>query len=151
MRERQTRNFGTVGRDVHIAPIVKLTEYGKIVDKHINIINTLGKGLTVDKYIIMPNHVHIIIVLGNGVGGGGSGDCGNGERGGGAMKTSRPTTIPNILRSFKTMVSKDIGFSLWQASFYDHVIRDEEDYLRIWKYIDENPLKWSEDEYFVCS
>lgn len=37
---------------------------------------------------------------------------------------------------------------LWQASFYDHVVRNERDYLRIWQYIDENPLRWTEDIYY---
>ena len=46
------------------------------------------------------------------------------------------------------MVTKVIGHSIWQASFYDHMIRTEADYLRIWHYIDENPAQWAEDEYY---
>ena len=131
--------LGTVvGRDVFIAPTVKLSEYGNVVDKHINKINSLGKGAVVDKYVIMPNHVHMLIMIENEIIG-----CISG-----AMKTSRPTTIPNLLRSFKTMVSKEIGVSLWQTSYHDHIIRDETDYLRIWQYIDENPMKWTEDKYY---
>jgi hypothetical protein len=57
-------------------------------------------------------------------------------------------SIPTIVRSFKTLVTKEIGFSLWQTSYHDHIIRDEDDYLYHWKYIDENPAKWAEDEYF---
>ena len=37
---------------------------------------------------------------------------------------------------------------LWQRDFYDHIIRNETDYLNIWKYIDDNPAKWAEDEYY---
>lgn len=37
---------------------------------------------------------------------------------------------------------------LWQRSFYDHIIRSEADYLRIWDYIDTNPAKWAEDCYY---
>ena len=95
--------------------------------------------MSIDKYAIMPNHVHMIILLKNE----------NRDYQNGAMRTSRPTAIPNLLRSLKIMVSKEIGFSLWQASYYDHIIRSEEDYLRIWQYIDENPAKWAEDKYFV--
>ena len=40
--------------------------------------------------------------------------------------------------------------TLWQRSFYDHVIRNKEDYLHIWKYIDDNPAKWAEDEYYYA-
>ena len=40
---------------------------------------------------------------------------------------------------------------IWQRSYYDHIIRDEDDYLRIWQYIDENPAKWIEDKYYTES
>lgn len=39
--------------------------------------------------------------------------------------------------------------TLWQRSYYDHVIRNEQDYLRIWQYIDNNPAGWAEDEYYL--
>jgi REP element-mobilizing transposase RayT len=48
----------------------------------------------------------------------------------------------------KGFVSKRIGYSVWQSRYYDHIIRDEKDYLSRWKYIDENPLKWEDDELF---
>lgn len=38
---------------------------------------------------------------------------------------------------------------LWQRGYYDHVVRDEKDYLRICEYIDTNPAKWAQDEYYV--
>lgn len=46
------------------------------------------------------------------------------------------------------MVTREVGHSVWQASFYDHIIRSRPDYLRIWQYIDENPARWAEDEYY---
>ena len=52
------------------------------------------------------------------------------------------------MKSFKTLVTKEIGCSIWQRSFYDHVIRNEEEYQKIWRYIDENPLKWEEDRFY---
>ena len=45
----------------------------------------------------------------------------------------------------KGAASKTVGFSLWQKGFYDHVIRNETDYLDIWNYIDGNPGRWEED------
>ena len=124
-----------VGRDVHIAPYVQLSEYGTITEKHINRINPLNKGIRVDMYVIMPNHVHLIIIVDHGVDG--------------AMWTSRPTgaAIPSIVRSLKTMITKEIGFSLWQHSYHDHIIRNETDYIRICQYINDNPAKWHEDRY----
>jgi hypothetical protein len=53
-----------------------------------------------------------------------------------------------MVRSFKTLVTKEIGFSVFQRSFYDHVIRDEADYLKIWNYIQTNPAKWAEDRFY---
>lgn len=45
--------------------------------------------------------------------------------------------------------SKELGVSIWQKSFFDRVIRGEKDYLEIWQYIDENPLKWVSDELYI--
>ena len=52
------------------------------------------------------------------------------------------------MKQFKGVVTKRAGLSLWQKSFHDHVIRSEADYLRVWNYIDVNPARWAEDEYF---
>ena len=67
------------------------------------------------------------------------------------MWASAPTEacIPSLIRSWKTLVSKELGHSIWQRSYYDHVIRDMEDYLIKAKYIANNPAKWQEDDYFV--
>lgn len=64
------------------------------------------------------------------------------------MWSSPPTNIPDIIRSFKTLVTKELGFSVWQTSYYDHIIRDEEDYLIKAQYIDDNPAKWQLDKYY---
>ncbi|MCQ2441006.1 MAG: transposase [Clostridia bacterium] len=110
-----------VGDDAHIVP----TKYGKIVEKYILSI----KGI--DKYVVMPNHIHLIIKNENGT-----------------MWASSPTVSQKI-KSFKILTTKSIGKSIFQRSFYDHIIRDENDYLRIWEYIENNPLKWSEDKYYI--
>ena len=140
-----------VGRDVLIAPeninaiiapYIELSDYGKIVDKHINKINSLNNIISVDNYVIMPNHIHILITIQN------FETSFADEKG--AMRTSRPTStsIPSVMRSFKTMVTKEIGFSLWQTTYHDHIIRDEADYQCKWQYIDQNPAKWAEDEFY---
>ena len=64
------------------------------------------------------------------------------------MTTSTPTNIPNIIRSFKTLVTKELGFSIWQTSYYNHIIRDEEDYIIKAQYIDDNPAKRQSDKYY---
>ena len=112
-----------VGDDAHIVP----TNYGIIAEKYIKSIQGI------DKYVIMPNHIHLIIKNGNGT-----------------MRASSPTVSQKI-KSFKIMVTKTIGKSIFQRSFHDHIIRGENDYLKIWNYIDTNPHKWAEDKYYTVS
>ncbi len=117
-----------VGGDAHIAPRTVLSPYGKTVRKYLCRIDGLHK------YVIMPNHVHMIIFISD-------------EDG--TMWASSPTktSIPQLIKTFKTLVSKEIGHSVWQRSYHDHIIRDDKDYEAIWEYIDNNPLKWKEDKY----
>ena len=67
---------------------------------------------------------------------------------GSAFSGAAPT-ISRIMAQLKGMVSKRFGAVVWQKSFYDHVIRDEMDFLRIWQYIDNNPARWLEDKYYI--
>jgi REP element-mobilizing transposase RayT len=89
-------------------------------------------GVDIPKYVIMPNHIHMLIVI-------------DSARDGG-MRTSRPT-LQTVIRSFKTFTTRQIGLSIWQDSFYEHIVRNNDDYLRIWQYIDGNPARWDEDDY----
>lgn len=76
----------------------------------------------------MPDHIHMIIfIMPN-------------ENG----RTQFAPTLSRIIKQFKGSITKQIGFSIWQKSFNDHIIRNEKSYLEIWKYIDGNPLKFSE-------
>ncbi len=115
-----------VGGDDHIAPKVVLTPIGLKVQKYL--VQIIG----IDKYVIMPNHIHLIII----------------QNKSGSMWSSNPTNIPNIIRSFKMLVTKELDISIWQTSYYDHIIRDEEDYLIKAQYIADNPAKWQSDKYY---
>ncbi len=120
-----------VGDDALIVPQNNLSEIGIICDKYINNINIKYENVTVDKYVIMPNHIHLIIFLH------------------GTMKASSPTkNVETIIRSFKTMVTKEIGISIWQRSYHDHIIRGEKDYKKIWEYIDTNVIRWEKDCFY---
>ena len=92
--------------------------------------------VSIDKYIIMPNHIHMIVIL---------------SPKDGPSRTPAPTNmrLPFLISTLKRFTNRAAGISLWQRSFYDHVIRNEADYLRIWRYIDTNPAKWAEDEYYT--
>ena len=118
----------TIGR-----PQVKPTEIGNIVIARIEAIQTIYYVVKVDKYIIMPNHVHLIIMI--------------------DIEYGRPMVAPTVSRivnQFKGAVTKTAKQPVWQKGFHDHVIRNEEDYLTRWQYIDENPKKWliGKDEYY---
>lgn len=98
-----------------------------------------------DEFIVMPNHVHGIIAIGtNSVGANNHLPLRHG--------TSR--TLGSIVRGYKIGVTKwsrantDVHV-VWQRNYYEHIIRDEEAYLKIAEYILTNPQRWEEDTYHV--
>ncbi|MBR5506605.1 MAG: transposase [Clostridia bacterium] len=125
------KRFNNVGADI-IRP--HLSECGKTVDRAINEIKTHYPYVTVDEYAIMPDHIHLILKIVN-----------NDEYG---RMISAPTLKPvmTIIGQMKRWVSKEIGFSVWQKSYYEHIIRDEKDYLEKAEYIMNNPLKYLIDK-----
>lgn len=112
----------------------KLSDYGIIVNDAIADIPNKYNNVFVDKYVIMPNHIHMIILIDNDMNGG---------------RTLFAPTISRIIKQLKGYCTKQIGKPIWQKSFYDHIIRDPSDYQRIWQYIDTNPIKWELDEYYT--
>lgn len=158
----------SVGRGALAPPRVILKEPGLILDGFIQNIPNVYPGVVVDKYVIMPNHVHLLIQITRDEDGGaraprptkwvpgptnGSPSPTNGSpdptKG---LPRSTQGGYPNIQRivgGLKSLTRRKVGKPIWQTSFYDHIIRDEADYLRIWDYIDTNPAKWEEDEYYA--
>ena len=118
-------------------PVPQLTKRGQIVDDYIKNINMKYSCVTVSEYVIMPNHVHLLLFIDN-----------NG--------TGNPSpTVGNIIGWFKYNTTKSVneeyksaGNKLWQRSYYDHIIRDKKDYDEKLNYILSNPLKWLDDEYY---
>ena len=106
---------------------VVLKEHGRVVQKYIENISSVYNDVFVDHYIIMPDHIHLLVRIGLN----------------GGVKAPRPTTH-TIVRSLKTMVTKELGYSIWQTSYYEHIIRNEQEYEQIIQYIDENPTRWRE-------
>ena len=119
----------TVGEDIILPQNkVNLTNYGQIVENALLSIPNYYEGASIDEYVIMPNHIHFILTI----------------RNNGRMISS--PTMSTIVGQFKRASSKTAGFSLWQRSFYDHVIRNRQDYEETRKYIFENPQNWEKDE-----
>ncbi|WP_296079924.1 transposase [uncultured Eubacterium sp.] len=110
---------------------IKLSKLGIIVANEILNIEKRFDNTKVLDYVIMPNHIHLIIQLDN---------CN--------------FSLGQIIGSFKsitTLQSKKIGYSndkLFQRNYYDHIIRNEDDYLTKSNYIKNNPEKWLDDKYY---
>ena len=136
-QDRKTILGRIVGGGALDAPKVMLSKAGTMVRKHILSGNQIH-GVTVDKYVIMPNHIHLILLVDE-------------TAAGGTSKAPSPTNaiIPHFVSTFKRFCHRDLGNRIFQRSYHDHVIRDEGDYLKIWQYIDTNPAKWEEDCFYT--
>lgn len=113
---------------------MQLNTYGEILQRHWDSLPKHHHHLELDEFIIMPNHVHGIIVLID--------DNTYKKRHG----------LPEILRGFKTFSARRInkirrlsGVSVWQRGYYEHIIRNEKVLMAIREYIVKNPLSWEKD------
>ena len=59
-------------------------------------------------------------------------------------------TLGGVVRGIKTTVSRTVGYSVWQDNYYEHVVRNEEDLLRILDYMASNSARWAEDKYYIA-
>ena len=139
--------LGTVvGADDHIGPKVQLTQIGKTVDQYIKQIPGIGQ------HVVMPNHVHMILHISATDPREGPmwSSAPTGDAEGGPMWSSAPTvaSVPSLVRTWKTLITKALGESIWQRGYYDHIIRSEQEYVEIAEYIIGNPGKWAADKYF---
>ena len=128
---------------IHESPAmnVKLSEYGEFVERYIQIARERFD-IEINQYVIMPNHVHLIIEI-----------VPNGARAIRESPLRSRSIISQVVGFIKANSSKEIhrtnpDIKIWQRGFYDHIIRDERDYEEISKYARENPLKWRYDELF---
>ncbi len=65
-----------------------------------------------------------------------------------APHTAPSYTLGNLVRSFKTLVTKAHGAPVWQRSYYEHIIRNDADFLSIYRYIQDNPARWADDRFY---
>ena len=125
----------TVGNDLRVVPFLQ----NEIIHKWLKETENKFNNIKIDKYVIMPNHIHIIVII---------------------TERHIGRSLHDVMRWFKTMVTneyirmvedgkcKPFNKKLWQKSFHDHIIRGEKDYQQIWEYIDTNPLKWELDCFY---
>jgi len=111
---------------------LQLLPFGEIADKYIRQMDGFYDHLTIDKYTIMPDHIHMLITV-----------KGHPGRGVPTKCQERTSVIAQFVGSFKRFCNKEYGQNIWQGRFYDHVIRNQQDYNEVWEYIENNPGKWA--------
>jgi REP element-mobilizing transposase RayT len=110
----------------------ELLPFGIIADKYIKDLNSFYSHMTIDKYVIMPDHIHLLLRIE-------------------ALGTGNPSpTVGTIIGWYKYETTKLFnnlqntpGQKHFQRSYYDHVIRNQQDYNEILEYIENNPIKWA--------
>lgn len=125
VKDRRPVLWENVGADIIRPNLIQLSEYGKFVETAIKNIPVYYENISVDKFSIMPDHVHLIVSSTDG------------------RMISAPT-MSRVVGQMKRWVSKEAKTSFWQKSYFDHIIRNEHDYAEIWEYIDRNPQVWIE-------
>ena len=105
----------------------RLSTAGEVVENEIAELSHIYDGVIVTNYVIMPNHIHMIVRISE-----------NGRQ-------NAAPTLSRIIGQWKRTISMKLTYSIWQKSFHDHIIRDENDYKKIAEYIENNPQKWTED------
>ena len=108
------------------------TKLGNIAEQNIKILANHYNKVHIDKYVVMPNHVHLILVT----------------------EKDNKANAAQVVGQYKSGVTRAArkifpGIKLWQRSFHDHIIRNQQQYELIWTYIENNPQKWEEDCFYV--
>ena len=127
--------FITICADHHrciFGSVNQLNTFGNIAKEDILQLEKHFDNIRIDKFVVMPNHVHMIVVIDH---------------------WKENVDIPTLVSLYKAGVTRKIrihqpNMTVWQRSFHDHVIRDQRSYEKIWNYIENNPLKWEEDCFY---
>lgn len=122
--KNRARSLGTVTGEAAQAHTV-LSSLGRTAEQNLLAVGEHYPGVTVETYVIMPDHVHMVLVIG----------C----DGPGAQSAA---TVPRVMNAWKASVSRAAGRPVWQRSYYEHVIRGQQDHDEIARYIENNPRQW---------
>ena len=117
-----------------------LTQAGEVLQTLIERIPAVYCNAGVDCYVIMPDHVHLLIWIW-----GASQERMEVPGRNGLTRGSGPTkkaSLPQVIRALKSLSSKRVGYPLWQERYYDHIIRSQEELQGARQYIQNNPLMW---------
>jgi len=129
--------FGEITNDEMI-----LNECGRIIDGQWLWLKDQYDYVKLDEYIVMPNHIHGILIIEN--------KNVNGRDRSRPVPTKKIKSLSELMGAFKTTSSKLIHQTglknfIWQRSFYDHIIRNNQSLNNIRAYVKNNPIKWAMD------
>lgn len=141
---------------------VRLNDYGQVVMSEWQATAMIRHEVKLDEFIIMPNHLHGIVIINTNGPCVGANGCSPKIRRTEQMKTGRSAESPlrikqksisSLIAGFKSAVTKSInvarsapGAPVWQRNYYEHIIRNEKELHAIRQYIRYNPMKWDEDD-----
>ena len=118
--------------------VLKYTRIGQIVEEAL-LETAAQQGIVLDSYVIMPNHIHAIVFL--------------------EKNIKRDLTLGSVVGAFKSIAANrwinvckaegNVAGKLWQRNYYEHILRNEKDYLEKRRYIEDNPDKWRMDEEYA--
>ena len=160
--------FGKVAENDKGEMICVLNKVGKIAHDEIQKTEQIRDNVRIDCFIVMPNHIHAIIVINNpSVGAYGNtsvGAYGNTPLQGSNTPLQKQTkskfqspskNLGAIIRGYKSTVTKQInelqntpGTTIWQRNYYEHIIRNEKSLKKIRNYIFHNAVKWKKDKFY---
>jgi REP element-mobilizing transposase RayT len=137
---------------------MRLNEVGRIVEEEWLRSAGIRREIELDEFVIMPNHMHGVVILTKCAVGAHRSTLGEGPpprvgAHGRAPLQRAARSLGSFIAGFKASVTKRIngirgtpGRPVWQRNYYEHIIRNDEDLARIRKYVHENPLRWDLDE-----
>lgn len=123
----------SVGNDPRVVPPIQ----NKIIHKWIRATQNKFPNIKIDKYVIMPDHLHFIFNITERHTGRSLQD---------AIKFFKTMTTNEYIKGVKSNVLPSFNKKVWQKSYYDHIIRNQDDYNEVWEYIQNNPTKLLESE-----
>lgn len=118
----------SVGTPVPGCPQIQLLPYGVVADKYIRQMDAFYTYLSMDKYVIMPDHIHFLISV-----------CDASGRQKVDIPTKQTSVVARFVGTFKRFCNSEYGENIWQERYYDHIVRNQQDYDDIWQYIENNP------------
>ena len=130
-REKWLWSSEDAGATISRPHAVPLSDAGRTADDAINAIPLHYSTVRVDHYVIMPNHIHLLLTLLPADG-----------------RLIAAPTLSQVVGQLKRTISIKTGRSLWQKSFHDHIVRDQHDLEQIWMYIEHNPWNWKTDCFY---